>query len=350
MLYHSTNPHGGDIYGEKIVCDFSANTNPYGTPSGVLKAAVESLANLRYYPDPYCRELVQAISDFEGVPADYILCGNGAAELIYAYCEALRPQRAVELAPTFSEYSLALERVGCTVDRYPLRKADWFTLDEWFPDYIQRTRPEAVFLCNPNNPTGRIIQRELLEKILACCAQNEIRLFVDECFLDLSDGGSSLKEFLSAYPCLFILKAFTKSYGMAGLRLGYCLSGDPALLGKMAEAVQPWNVSVPAQAAGVAALQEQPFVQRARQTIVKEKVWLKKELETLGFWVCPSQANFLLFQGPKNLRDALLERGISIRSCGNYHGLSQGWFRIAVKLPEENAVLISAIRQILGKE
>ena len=350
MLYQTKNPHGGDIYKEPILLDYSANTNPFGTPKGILDAMAAALADVHHYPDPYCRELVQAIAEFEGVKKDYILCGNGAAELIHSYCAAAKPNRAVELAPTFSEYSLGLKRIGCQVERYPLRQENDFALDENFLTYLQEQQPEVVFLCNPNKPTGRIIPYPLLQRILHFCKQNHIRLFVDECFLDLSDDGISLKTYLSDCPQLFILKAFTKSYGMAGVRLGYCLCADSELLTEMSRTVQPWNVSILAQAAGIAALQETAFLQKTRALIQTEREWLKAELERLGFWVCPSKANFLLFQGPVHLHDILKTEGIAIRSCDNYHGLTSGWYRIAVRLHEQNEMLIAAMQSAIGKE
>lgn len=346
MLYHTTNPHGGDVYDGEIQLDFSANTNPYGTPRGVLDAMSAVLTRVHQYPDPYCRELVDAISEFESVPKDWILCGSGAAELIYSYCEALRPETAMELAPTFSEYALALERVGCRVERYSLKKENHFSLTEEFLPVLARIRPDVLFLCNPNNPTGQVIGLPLLEKILNLCHRQGTALFVDECFLDLSDDGVSLKARLGEHPKLFLLKAFTKSYGMAGVRLGYCLCADGQLLEKMSHTVPPWNVSTLAQAAGVAALQERAFLQKTRVLIPVERQWLKGQLEALGFWVCPSRANYLLFQGRPDLREQLRKQGIAIRGCGNYHGLEQGWYRIAVRLHEENERLIQAMKEV----
>lgn len=350
MLYRTKNPHGGDIYGQKILLDYSANTNPYGTPQGVVDAMKRTMSELHHYPDPYCRELVQAISEFEQLPREYILCGNGAAELIYAYCDAIRPRSAMELAPTFSEYALGLERVGCRVEHYLLKQENSFDLGEEFLAQLEKQQPEVLFLCNPNNPTGRLIPAQLLEKTVELCTQNNIRLFLDECFLDLSDNGISMKGFLNDHPNLFILKAFTKSYGMAGVRLGYGLCADGNLLAKMSMAVQPWNVSSLAQAAGVAALQETLFLQKTKTLIWEERQWLKAELEALGFWVCPSTANYLLFCGEKELHTALRKEGIAIRNCDNYRGLTSGWYRIAVRRHEENEQLIRAIRQICGKE
>ena len=346
MLYHTQNPHGGDVYDGEIQLDFSANTNPYGTPQGVLNAITAALPRVHQYPDPYCRELVEAIAEFESVPKDRILCGSGAAELIYAYCEALRPRRVLELAPTFSEYSLALERMGCRVERYPLKKENCFSLKEDFLPVLERSRCDALFLCNPNNPTGQVIDLPLLEKILNVCDRQGTELFVDECFLDLSDDGVSLKSHLGEHPDLFILKAFTKSYGMAGVRLGYCLCADGQLLRKMSHTVQPWNVSTLAQAAGVAALHERAFLQKTRALIPVERQWLQGQLEALGFWVCPSKANYLLFHGSQDLREQLRKQGIAIRGCGNYHGLGTGWYRIAVRQHEENERLIAAIKEV----
>lgn len=347
MLYQTKNPHGGDIYDGEISLDFSANTNPFGTPQGVLQAISESLKDVHRYPDPYCRKLVQAISQFEGVPQSYILCGNGAAELIYAYCDALRPETAAELAPTFSEYALGLARTGCVPKRYILSKENGFRLDESFLSFLEAERPQAVFLCNPNNPTGQIIERELQGKILTFTKEKGIRLFVDECFLDLSEGGESLKNFLGENPQLFLLKAFTKSYGMAGIRLGYGLCADPVLLGKMAQAVQPWNVSSLAQAAGVAALGEGAFLEKTRTLVFVQRRWLKAQLEEMGFWVSDSKTNYLLFEGPQGLCSALRKQHIAIRSCDNYQGLGSGWYRIAVRLPEENRILMDAIQASL---
>ena len=344
MLYQTENRHGGDIYGG-IALDFSANVSPLGTPRSVTDAIERALPELYRYPDPYCRTLVQTISEYEGVPKDFVLCGNGASELIYAYCGAVRPKRAMELAPTFSEYSLALRRTGCEVMRFALKQEENFDLRKDFLPFLAREKIDALFLCNPNNPTGRLIADDLLEEILRICREKNIALFVDECFLSLSDGGVDLTPSLSDFPQLFILKAFTKSFGMAGLRLGYGLSADEALLRKMSAAVPPWNVSALAQAAGVAALGDAEFLERNRAVIRAERPRLEERLRELGFWVCPSQANYILFRGEAGLADRLRERGAAIRDCANFEGLGPGWYRAAVRLREENDALLDAMRR-----
>ncbi len=351
MLYRAVNPHGGDLYSRPVALDFSANTNPLGVPDTVRRAVEDSTNRLSQYPDPYCRALVRAIAAFEQTPEETILCGCGAAELIYSYCMAASPRCALELAPTFSEYSAALQAAGCTVDRYLLPEENGFALDARFLQVLEAGTWDTLMLCNPNNPTGRLADPDLLEHVARLCHEKGIRLFVDECFLDLTDAGSgqSMKRHLRRFPGLFILKAFTKSYGMAGLRLGYCLSGDSQLLAAMSRAVQPWNVCGPAQDAGVAALKETGFLQRARELIREERAWLTERLKALGLRPNPSSANYLLFYSPRPLGEALLEKGLLIRDCANYHGLGAGWYRIAVKKHKENEVLISALADILGE-
>lgn len=349
MLYKTPNPHGGDTYSHPDTLDFSANLNPLGTPNSVRKAAEAALSELNRYPDPYCRRLVQAISRFEGVEEEVVLCGCGAAELIYTCCAALKPRRALELAPTFSEYAAALETVGCKVQRWTLKKENGFELDASFCSFLRQSQWDMVFLCNPNNPTGRLIDPELFRQIAEICRSKGIRLFVDECFLDFTSvwREQSLKPLLPDHPELLILKAFTKSYGMAGLRLGYCLCSDKELLSAMSRLVQPWNVSVPAQAAGVTALNEAAFLERTRRLVRQQRLWLQENLASLRIEVYPSSANYLLLYSPLPLWERLLEQGIAVRNCANYPGLGEGWIRIAVKRPGENQSLLAALQKIL---
>lgn len=346
MLYDTKNPHGGDIYAGNIRLDFSANINPLGTPESVREAISRALPDLDRYPDPYCRALRAAIAEAEDVPEKYVICGNGASELIYTFAGAFRPSSAAELAPTFSEYALAVARRGCPVARYTLSEEKDFAPDAGILDFLRETKPAVFFLCNPNNPTGRLAAPELLEKILAVCSEQETFVFADECFLDLTSGGKSLKPFLSRYPQLFILKAFTKSCGMAGVRLGYGLCADTDVLRDMSAAAPPWNVSSLAQAAGIAALRETEFLEKTRALVQKERAWLAEELAALGYRVIPSDANYLLFRAAPGLDGALREKGILLRNCENYRGLCSGWYRAAVRTHEENEALIRTIREI----
>lgn len=350
MLYNIPNPHGGEVYSKAVEIDFSANINPLGTPEAVKEAVRDSLPLLSQYPDPYCRALVGAIAEFEGVPAERVLCGNGAAELIFSLCAALGPKRALLPVPSFSEYRTALEAAGCETEFYFMEQSEDFALTERFLPVLEGFGGDMLLLCNPNNPTGQVIDPVLLEEIRDICARKGIFLFIDECFLDLTQGGEglSLARRLRDGERTLLLKAFTKSYGMAGLRLGYCLCADPALLTRMGRATQAWNVSIPAQMAGIAALGQREFLDRARAIIHAQRPLLAAGLEVLGLTVIPSRTNFLLFFSPRALGEPLLERGLQIRDCANYPGLEPGWYRTAVRLPEQNQRLLDAIKEVLN--
>lgn len=350
MLYKSKNPHGGDIYGGEVRLDFSANTNPRGTPRAVIEAAVSSLEYADRYPDPYARELTAAISSYHGVPQDYVLAGAGAAELIYSYCLAGRFKKALLLAPTFSEYELGLRASGdVEIAYHVLPEGDSFDLNYSITESIKKFEPEVLFICNPNNPTGRLADPGLLKDIIEETKGQGIRVFLDECFVELA-GGETMIPLLGDHDNLTILRAFTKNYGMAGLRLGYVLSSDEEYLGRMAAAVQPWNLSTPAQAAGVQALKETEFLKESISLIKEEREFLTRALKYLGFKVVDSDVNFLLFHGPEDLWERMKEEGILIRNCDNYEGLGPGWFRVAVKLHHENEELIRTLEEVLGKE
>lgn len=348
--------HGGDWAGYEAEyggapLDFSANISPLGLPEGVRAAVAESLGTAERYPDPLCRALRTAIAGAEGVRADWCLCGCGAADLIYRAVLARRPRRALVTAPTFAEYEAALDLVSCKTARYQLGEENGFVLEE---DFLHHVTPDTdmVFLCQPNNPTGRTVFRPLLSAVLERCRSMGAVLVVDECFCDFLDepGAYSMKGWLGEFQNLLILKAFTKLYAMAGLRLGYCLCSGSALLDAMGRAGQPWAVSGPAQAAGLAALQEREYVQAVRALTARERPRLAAALARLGLRVIPGEANYLLFFSPKPLVEPLRRRGILLRDCGNYKGLGKGWYRAAVRGPEDNLRLTAALEEALKEE
>ena len=350
-------PHGGDIltarleYGGEVL-DFSANLNPLGMPEAVRRAAEKAAADCIHYPDPFCRELRRAIACHDGIPSpDWVLCGNGAADLIFRLVLALGAGRALVTAPTFSEYETALRWRGCEVVYHTLTPENGFDLTEEILGQVDREL-DVLFLCTPNNPTGRLIPQTLLLELLKRCRETETRLVLDECFLPLSDGaGPGLAPWLEAYAGqLILLRALTKSYAVPGLRLGYALTGDHALAGAVAAAGPPWSVSVPAQAAGTVAMELCPhWPAQARAFLQAERPRLAAELRALGLTVTEGQANYLLFRaaGTAGLKERLLARGILIRSCANYRGLGPDYYRVCVRSGEENWRLLAALKEVL---
>lgn len=345
--------HGGDWAGFErefgaSPLDFSANVSPLGLPEGVKAAAVQALATADRYPDPLCRTLREAIAAHENIPAEFCLCGNGAADLIFRAVRAIMPKRALLTAPTFSEYGAALDSVGCEIVRWELREADEFRLKENILDAITPDI-DMVFLCEPNNPTGIKTEPNLLERICDRCKQANTWLVLDECFLDFVDAPErhTKKHRLADMPKLLILRSFTKLYAMAGLRLGYCLSANTALLEAMRVSGAPWAVSGVAQAAGTAALRETEYVRRARTLTARERARMKTALRELGLTVIPGEANYLLFRGQEGLVQAMRRRGILLRGCGNFAGLDETWYRTAIRTAEENNRFLTTLREVL---
>lgn len=337
--------HGGDVYAHADVVDFSANLNPLGMPGRVRDAVRSAVDGFDVYPDAECRQLVAAIARAEGVPERCVLACAGATDAMTRVCLALRPQRALVCAPCYSGYEQAIEQAGARVVRHALSAAEGFELTPALIDDMNRDI-DVMFLANPNNPTGLTISRRLLERILQAAEGLDIVVVLDECFIDFT-GERSATDLLGRFPNLVVVKAFTKTYAMAGLRLGYLLCADAQLMAAFAQMGQMWAVSTPAQVAGLAALREEGFVERTRTEVARLRAALARELRELGLRVIPGQANYLMFQSPVSLYDFLLERGILIRRCENYRGLDGSWFRVAVRTEAENGRLVAALKEAL---
>ena len=349
--------HGGDLYGAARqsgraageLLDFSANINPLGLQPRVRQAILESMEETLHYPDPLCRRLVQAIAGREGCSPHEILCGCGGADLIYRFAYARRPGKALLPAPTFAEYEEALSQTGTKLVFH--RLGENRQVEESFVEALEPGM-EAVFLCNPNNPTGLVTRRSLIFKLLERARNLGATVFLDECFLDFVEGEEEItcKGYLEEFTNLVILKSFTKMYAIPGLRLGYVLCGNRKLLEAMRWAGQPWAVGGLAQAAGIAALEDPTFPARTRQAVAQERKFLRQELVKLGLFVYEGRANYLCFRAPGETRlyEKLLQEGVILRRCANYRGLDAEHYRAAVRSREENLRFLEAMRHACG--
>ena len=340
-------PHGGDIYAyDRDLLDFSVNLNPLGMPDRVLRAIREHAEEYDRYPDPHCRALRRALSVRESVPEKWLVFGNGAADLIVRLCMVLKPKRALLPAPTFSEYEKAVRLAGGEVRRFFLRQEAGYQVTADYADAVQ-PGDSVVFLCNPNNPTGALAEPGTVEALLSACGQVGAVLVVDECFLPFTDVRSCQSR-LRAYPNLMVLRAFTKLYAMAGLRLGYLMCADEDLAGRIGAWGQSWSVSAPAQVAGLAAVSEEGWPERTRRFLRMERPWMTDALGALGFFVYPSHSNFLLFQARPDLWDRAMARGVMLRPCSNFPGLDGSYFRIGLKKRVQNEMLLQVLKEIGG--
>lgn len=344
--------HGGDILSYEVQfhkkpLDFSVNVSPLGLPEGVRQAVIDALDDSGEYPDIHCRRLRQALAKYHGIKPDWVLCGNGAADLIDRLAFALHgngDRKILLTAPTFTEYRFAFERVGLECISYPLSYKNDFEIRE---DFLNSITPDltAVMLCEPNNPTGKTTDRALLIRILEKCKSCGVMLIIDECFQEFLDepDAHTMQEFLEG-NLLLILKSFTKTYAMAGIRLGYCLCANQELLEKMEQAAQPWAVSGLAQAAGIAALKETDYRNRLQMHNTAERECMKTALSDAGCKFVQGEANYLLFWHERiDLATRLASEGILLRACTDYEGLNEHWYRVAVLEREDNIRLIEAL-------
>lgn len=337
--------HGGNIYeNAKIELDFSVNVNPLGMPEGAKQAIVDSIDAFVRYPDCECCALRAALAQRHGVDMERILCGNGASDLIFRICACIKPRIALTLAPTFSEYERATTLFGGHMREHLLAEENGFALTEAILPALTED-VDMLFLCNPNNPTGQLAEPPLLQAILDTCRKNGILTVLDECFIGFTNAPSMIAA-LEEYPNLLILNAFTKLYGMAGLRLGYLL-GDPALLARIRPFGPEWNVSTAAQAAGIAALREPDWEERSRAVIIAERAYMQNALTELGLTVFSCESNYLLIKCPQPLYAPLRERGVLVRACENFTGLDARFIRIGLQTHAKNEALICAIREVL---
>ncbi len=342
--------HGGDIYRNRIDYDFSVNVNPLGMPDAVKNAAKQAIDRSSHYPDLQAEELRERMAEFFSLDRKQILVTNGAAEGIYLFFQALRPGNVLLVSPCFSEYEAAAAAAGAQCRFYSLKESCDYELDEEFCGYLTEDL-DVVFLGNPNNPTGRKIPDPLLKKIRELCRDRDIYLCVDECFLPFTETAGSLIREISEDQKLLIFGAFTKIYAMAGLRLGYLISGNQELLKKIRQCIPPWNTSIPAQRAGIAALEELEYIERTKRMVKTEREYLMKEMRNgLARQVYPSDANFILFRAEENLYHEMIKHKLLIRSCANYRGLTPEHFRIAVRTPKENREFIKIWRRIIWQK
>lgn len=338
--------HGGNIYGgEKIKLDFSVNTNPLGLPECVKTALRSDESIYTRYPDTQYRALRAALEQHHGVREGQVLCGNGAADMIFRLCAWKKAKRILLPAPTFSEYERSVRLFGGEIREHKLSPDNGFLVTKEFAEHISEDT-DMVFLCNPNNPTGQLVPEDVMDHILERCRELGVLLMVDECFIEFTDGRSLAKK-LDEYPNLLILRAFTKLYAMAGIRLGYML-GNESILEQMSVYGAEWSVSGPAQAAGLAALTAEPeWTQMSRSLAARERSFMAEELEKMGIAVFPSYANFMLLRSDLPLHEELKKRGIYTRSCGNFSGLDESYIRIALRNRADNEILLNAVRGII---
>ena len=348
---HKPASHGG-IYSisnpQPDVLDFSSNINPHGPSPMVLKTIKNHLDTLHIYPDSQSLRLRENLQKYTKIPLTQIVVGNGATEIIYNFCKAFLSKKTPVLipVPTFSEYEVAAKLAGAKVEFFKT-----MDLKKDIEEFIHNLPTNGcIFICNPNNPTGKLLSKNTLKKIVTSAKKKNTLVFLDECFIELvpcHDG--SIITLVKKYNNLFVLRSLTKSFGLAGIRIGYGI-GAKKLAFTLNQIKIPWNVSGLAQHAAIAALSAPKYLDKAKKTIQTELGYLKNNISRLENFDCfDSTTNFILIKTKfksSNIRHDLLKEKILVRDCSNFRGLNQNYIRIAVKTRKENQRLVRALEKL----
>ncbi len=351
IISHKPVYHGG-IYSisdpRPDLLDFSSNINPLGPSPKVIQAIKKNLNTLPVYPDPDSSDLRKALQKYTKIPLSQIVVGNGATEIIYNFCKAFLSSKNKVLipVPTFGEYEAAVKLSGAKVNFFKT-----FDLEKDIDDFISKLPQNGcTFICNPNNPTGSLISKNDLNKIILHAKKNNSLVFVDECFIELvPQQDETILNLVKKYDNLIVLRSFTKSFGLAGIRIGYAI-GSKKLISILNKIKIPWNVSGLAQLAAKESILTPNYLTNSRKIILKELTYLKSNISKLEKFDCfDSVTNFILVKSKINstiLQKKLLQKKILVRDCSNIRGLNHNFIRIAVKTRAENQKLLRALKKI----
>ena len=355
-----THEHGGNVFAvarslgisPEGILDFSASINPLGMAPGVRGALAGCLERLLHYPDKGAAELKDCLAAYHGVSSAQFAVANGSTELIHLMPRLVGGGRALIVAPAFAEYALALEKSGWQVDYFTLKSEDGFALS--LPALQEKLAQnfDMLFVCNPGNPTGVLIPKGDVAALLGICQNNDTFLVLDEAFIDFCEVDSA-KDLIGGYEGAVLLRSMTKFFAIPGLRLGYAI-GAPKTIDAITSLQDPWSVNTAAQVAGIASLSDAAYCEATRSYVAAERDHLAVGLASLPCQVVfPSRANYLLVQlgngsSAAELRVRLLKKGVLIRDCSNFQGLDGSFFRVAVRLREENDRLLELLGGVCG--
>lgn len=352
------NFHGGNVYnyGQKLL-DYSSNINPLGVPESFKRALLDNIVEFTKYPDINYIELRKSIAEYLSVEdISFIVPGNGAVELLYRAIQQSGKKRLISIKPTFSEYSRAAKHYQIKYHAIDALKDDYQNVD--VEKLIEESDNEtAVIICNPNNPTGTLVNKENLIQLAEGLNKKNSMLIVDEAFMEftLNYLQNSMLDQLSKFENLIVVKAATKFFGMPGIRLGYAVSHNIMLLNKIRESMEPWNINTAAVIAGCTVLKDYDYITSSRAWIAAERDFMYNGLREInGLRVYPSHANFHLIKltderyDAWQLKEKLLKNNILIRTPDGFDGLNKQFIRLAVKERTGNEVVLKSINEVLN--
>ncbi len=329
----------------KHYIDFSANINPFGPPPELNDQWQNFFQEIMVYPDPHGLQLKERIARIERTTVDNLLIGNGGAELIALVARMMAGKKVCIVEPTFSEYETACRANHCEILYHQLVEPDFSLNPHSFCSMLDEV--DALFLCNPNNPTGIYYQTSTILSIIEACEKCDCLVILDEAFFDFLIDYDSLIPYINKYENLLIIRSMTKMYAIPGIRLGYLIAW-PTIISKLRGLQSQWNTNTIALMTGEICLQNESFVQKTQLFISSERKRLFDFFKQSAYVFTQSEVNFYLLRDPlldKQLLlfEFLLDRGMIPRHTMNFPGIEGRWLRFAIKGAEDNNQLMEAL-------
>lgn len=318
------------------VFDLSENVNCLGTPAFVQEMWPGLFHKLTHYPHPQAEPLRSQLANVHSVNNEQIVIGNGAAELLSTFATLFNGKQVILLHPTFSEYKETLTAAGATcLDLVIDVHAPQLPLEDI---YAAMNEANCIYICNPNNPTGKLIELDVLLPLVDMAKQRECHVLIDEAFMDWTDEKQSVIPYVAQFEHVTVMRSMTKMYALAGIRLGYMVS-SPSTIARVQQKLPHWNVNALAISIGTECIQQQTFREQSIAFSTKQRVHITQFLREQGCAVLESTANFMCFQLPEpdKTRDFYfycLAQGVVVRHTENYLGLDGQWIRIGMKKDE----------------
>ncbi len=351
--------HGGTAWKLENVEDYSHNLNPFGPPEALSELVNEAIGHIGHYPDDSCSDLRQVIADHHQVDPEEVIIGSGSSEIIRNFPHVfLGPgDRALIPRPTFAEYAQQCTVVGAKVIDLLLLDAEDFRID--VERLLHRITPstKAVYICNPNNPTGRIEPRKKILEIVETCRHKDVMVFLDETLLSLVPDYQDIScaSFVGSYDNLIVAESLTKSFAIPGIRIGYGL-GNKQMIENMDKVRMSWNVGAVEQHVSKVLMRDHfDHVVKAARLMAEERDWMFNRLKEIGFPVDRPSDSYFYFNSVQSLRtnaaefqDRVKDSGFMVRDCASFGRPFEKYVRFCVKDRMRNEAFVQGLHDAIG--
>lgn len=352
--------HGGQGWKIEGVEDYSQNLNPFGPPSGLEEVLSEAIGNFGHYPDAGCTDVRSVIGQAYGLGPECVTMGAGSSEIIRNFPNVfLRPgDRVLIPTPSFAEYTQQCKIAGAEIDFFPLIPEDDFRIDaDKLIGCLESGTYRILYICNPNNPTGRVESKKKIKHIVRKCEELGVLVFLDETLLELvaEEKSVSLSAEVCSFTNLLIAHSFTKSFAVPGIRIGYALS-NPDIIKEMEKVKLPWNIGTMEQEiARYLTVNGSTYVEDAANVMRSESERMFGALKEMGFPVDSVSDSFFYFLDLGTLgltgsefKELMLKEGIMVRDCASFGAQYRNYVRFCVKDRERNDRFLCAVKNVLG--